>query len=98
MALQKSIIWKQITLETAYFKIIRECSRTFLEIIIGVYTCRESKDAEDSYIYTIAVPVPDEIINTLFTEDVLKLPNISNTFQSYIYLKTLEEYSTAVDV
>lgn len=98
MAIQKSITWKQIPLEKAYLKILRECSKTFPEIIIGVFTCKESKDAEEGYIYTIPVPVPEDIVLSMFSEDVLKQPNISNMLQSYLYLKSLEEYSNTLDV
>jgi hypothetical protein len=98
MAIQKSIIWKQVPLEKAYLKILRECSKTFPEIVLGVFTCKESKDLEEGYIYTISVPVPEDIISSMFSEEVLKQPDISNMLQSYIYLKTLPEYSDTLDV
>lgn len=85
MALSKNIIFKGLTINSAYLKIDSlSGNKNSMDINLGVYANKDSNESLEQRFYNFAPSVADTAPNTFK--------------QGYEYLKTLDEYKDAVDL
>jgi len=98
MAIQKQVTWLMLNIAKAYIKIVKPADSDSNIIVIEVYSCKESKEAKQSFMFTNTIFVSDEQYALLFSEETLKVKGVTAKSQSYVYLKTLSDYSGGTDV
>jgi hypothetical protein len=98
MSLQQLVNFNHVDYPEGYLKVTGHADSDNKMINISFYGNKASKDAGDAPLKNYPVIVDDESHAVLFSEDALKQVNVSAKLQSYMYLKSLPEYSEALDV
>ena len=98
MGFTKLIPWRRIELPQSYWKILSAANPDNKSIVLGVYTNKESSDDGDAPLYTPEIIVDDVSFAELFSETSLKQEGVTAKSQSYVYVRSLEEYSEATDI
>ncbi len=98
MAIKKAIVWRHQNFNAAVIVVNKPAETYNSQIIIDVYSNADSLSGGETPLYQESIYVPDNIMATLFTEDALKVEGVTARSQTYLYIKTLPEYSDSEDL